>query len=136
MPVYNRHNEVFILDRKPGRVEARHFNIAQTALKRNKGPLRFKIPTLNHLDLLVQEDAWIVVDRVLHDMPVACWTDFDTDKRDNLHKPVTCEIRIYHFAARMVLRTALDVLANILGNSLAKRDNAGMDNIITMNKER
>ena len=68
MPAYyNRHNEIIILDSKPGEVEARHFNLAKSALRHTREPLRFKIPTLNHLDLLLQEDAWIVVDRVLLD---------------------------------------------------------------------
>ncbi len=71
MPVYNRHNEVTALDSKPGTVDAHYFNVAQTALKHIPGPIRFKIPTLNHLDLILQEDAWIIVDRVLHDMPAA-----------------------------------------------------------------
>ena len=47
---------------------ANYFNQAQTALKRIGEQIRFKIPELNHLDLILQEDAWIVVDRVLDDL--------------------------------------------------------------------
>ena len=110
MPAYTRHNDILILDRRPGNIDAHYFNQAQTALKRMGQQIRFKIPTLNHLDLIVQEDAWIIVDRVLDDVPVVAWTDFQTEHRDNLHQPITCEIRLYHFAARMVLKTTLDAM--------------------------
>jgi hypothetical protein len=120
MPPYTRHDEILILDRWPGNIDANYFNQAQTALKRIKEQIRFKVPTLNHLDLIVQEDAWIVVDRVLNDVPVVCWTDFQVEGRDSLHEPVPCEIRIYHFAARMILKTTLDAMKSILGQSVSE----------------
>lgn len=122
MPAYTRHNEVQFLDKWPGSVNADYFNQAQIALKRTRQIARFKIPTLNHLDLIVQNDAWIVVDRVLNDLPVVAWTDFETQGRDNLHEPIACEIRIYHFAARMVLKTTLDAMKDILAQSIATAD--------------
>jgi hypothetical protein len=122
MPPYNRHNEVLTLDKRPGTVDANYYNQVRTALKRIGAQIRFRIPKLNHLDLILQEDAWIVVDRVLNDVPIVAWTDFQTEGRDNLHQPVPCEIRLYHFAARMVLKTTLDAMESILGESLAERD--------------
>jgi hypothetical protein len=112
-----------ILDRRPGNVDPNYFNRAQTALKRIGEQIRFKIPKLSHLDLIVQEDAWIVVDRVLNDMPIVAWTDFETEGRDKLHEPVPCEIRLYHFAARMILNRTLDAMKVMLGESLAEGDN-------------
>ena len=135
MPPYTRHNEVLILDRRPGDVDANYFNQAHTALKRIGQQIRFKIPTLNHLDLIVQEDAWIVVDRVLNDIPVVAWADFQTDGRDNLYKPVACEIRLYHFAARMILRTTLDSMEDILGQSLAEKYNDESEKVLSFKKD-
>lgn len=135
MAAYNRHNEVIILDRRRGEVEAQYFNVAQTALKRSKQPIRFKIPSLNHLDLLVQDDAWIIVDRVLHDMPVVAWTDFDTDTRDNLHEPVACEIRLYHFGARMVLKTTLDAMQDILGQTLDRQQHDSANRVVSLKQD-
>lgn len=129
MSPYTRHNEVLILDRQPGNVDGNYFNRAQTALKRIGEQIRFKIPELNHLDLILQKDAWIVVDRVLNDMPIVAWTDFQTEGRDNLHEPVACEIRLYHFAARMILNRTLDAMEVILGESLAERDK---DEVVTV----
>ena len=135
MPAYTRHNEVLILDKRPDNVDAHYFNVAQTALKRIGEQIRFKIPTLNHLDLILQEDAWIVVDRVLNDMPVVAWTDFQTEGRDNLHEAVPCEIRLYHFAARMVLNTTLDAMEDILGQSLAEQQNDEAAMVLPLKKD-
>ena len=135
MPPYTRHNEVLILDRRPGNVDANYFNQAQTALKRIGQQIRFKIPTLNHLDLIVQEDAWIIVDRVLNDVPVVAWTDFQTEGRDNLHEPIACEIRLYHFAARMVLKTTLDAMEDILGQSLAEQNSDKPEKVLPFKKD-
>jgi hypothetical protein len=122
MPPYTRHNEVLILDKWAGDVDANYFNQTRTALKRIGKQIRFKIPDLNHLDLIVQDDAWVVVDRVLNDMPVVAWTDFQADGRDNLHEPIVCEIRIYHFAARIILKTTLDAMEYILRQSITDKD--------------
>jgi hypothetical protein len=135
MTHYTRHNEVLILDRRPGNVDAHYFNQAQTALKRIGQQMRFKIPTLNHLDLIVQDDAWIIVDRVLNDVPVVAWTDFQIDGRDSLHEPVPCEIRLYHFAARMILKTTLDAMEDILGQSLAEKYNDETEKVLPFKKE-
>ena len=135
MPPYTRHNEVPILDRRPGNVDANYFNQAKTTLKRVREQIRFKIPTLNHLDLIVQEDAWIVVDRVLNDIPIVAWTDFQTEGRDSLHEPIPCEIRLYHFAARMILKTTLDAMEAILGQSLGEHDKEEAATVLPFKKE-
>ena len=131
---YTRHNEVLILDSKPGDVEARYFNIVHTAMKRISKHWRTRIPGLNHLDLILQDDAWIIVDRVLNDMPVAAWTNFETGGRDNLNEPIPCEIRIYHFAARAVLQTTLDKMEQIVRDSLKEHQGDEEDNIIEFNE--
>ena len=121
MPTYTRHNEIQFLDSHQDTIEAKYFNLAQTALKRSKEPIRFRIPGLNHLDLLIQPDAWIIVDRVLYDMPIVAWSGFKTKSRDNLHEPVSCEVRLYHFAARVVLNTTLNAMQEILGQTLKEQ---------------
>ena len=135
MPLYTRHNEVMILDRRPGNVDPNYFNRAQTALKRIGEQIRFKIPKLSHLDLIVQEDAWIVVDRVLNDMPIVAWTDFETEGRDTLHEPVACEIRLYHFAARMILNRTLDAMEVMLGESLTEPDRDEAATVLPFKKD-
>ena len=123
------------MDSRPGNVDAHYFNQVQTAHKRVRQQFRFKIPTLNHLDLIVQEDAWIVVDRVLNDIPIIAWTDFQTEGRDSLHEPIACEIRFYHFAARMIMKTTLDAMEDILGQLVTKRDSKKPEKVLPLKKE-
>ena len=136
MADYTRHNEVQMLDSYADSIDARYFNVAQTALKRSKEPIRFKIPTLNHLDLLVQQDAWIIVDRVLYDMPIVAWTDFEIDDRDSLHEPIPCQVRLYHFAARMVLNTTLKAMQDILGHLIKEQVKDDDKKVVTLKKDK
>ena len=79
--LYTRHNEVPLLHNREGKVEAVYYNEVQTALKKLGRQIRFPIPKLKHLDLILQKDAWIVVDRALSDFPVLAWTSFQTENR-------------------------------------------------------
>jgi hypothetical protein len=134
MPIYTRHNEVIVLDRKSGTVDAHYFNIVQSALKTNHEPFRFRIPGLNHLDLIVQDDAWVVVDRVLNDVPVAAWTNFQTEGRDSLHEPIACEIRLFHFAARTILKTTLEAMEEKLGQTRSEQNEENTGKVLPFKK--
>ena len=118
--LYNRHNEVPLLHSREGKVEAVYYNEVQTALKQFGKQIRFPIPKLKHLDLILQKNAWIVVDRALSDFPVLAWTDFQTEDRSSLLEPVKCEVRIFHFAASMILRRTLEAMDLMLGEQLAE----------------
>ena len=115
--MYNRHLEVEALAIRPGRkVDAAHFNHVQSALKQLGPELRFRL--LKHLDLIVQKDAWIVVDRVLNDIPVVAWLEFDVAHRQSLHEPVVCEIRFWHAAAAMIMKRTLEIMDVMLDEEL------------------
>lgn len=116
---YTRHNEVPVFEYRDGVIDATHFNHVQVALKRLGDGIRLSIPRLKHLDLILQKDAWIIVDRVLNDLPVAAWTDFAVSHRDNLHEPVRCRIRLYHAYAGMILSRTLEAMELMLGEQLA-----------------
>jgi len=118
--LYTRHDEVTLLHDREGKVEAVYFNEVQTALKRFGRQIRFPIPKLKHLDLILQKDAWIVVDRALHDFPVLAWTRFQIEGRDSLQESIQCEIRIFHFAASMILRRTLEAMDLMLGEQLSE----------------
>lgn len=116
--MYTRHNEVPQLSSGPGEVNALYYNHVQTALKKLNNKIRLRIPTLKHLDLILQKDAWVIVDRVLNDVPVAAWTNFDTEDRNSLHEPIQCEIRYFHYAASMILDRTLEAMELMLGELL------------------
>lgn len=120
--LYTRHNEVPKLSTRAGKVEAIHFNHVHTGLKRIHSQLRYPIPTLKHLDLILQEDAWIVVDRVLNDIPIVCWTNFEVDHRESLHEPIKCEVFFFHYAATMIMNQTLEAMDMMLGEELSVID--------------
>jgi len=118
--MYTRHDEVPQYDSRSGKVDAIYYNHVQTALKKLGSQIRLQIPGLKHLDLIIQKDAWIIVDKVLNDVPVAAWTNFQTEHRESLHEPIPCTIRYYHYAARMVLNRTLEAMELLLGEELSR----------------
>lgn len=103
---------------RAGQVKALHYNHVQTGLHRLHVKLRYRIPKLKHLDLILQKDAWIVVDHVLNDMPIIAWTNFETEHRKTLHQDINCEIRLFHYAAEKILERTLDAMELLLSEEL------------------
>lgn len=118
---YTRHDEVPQLSSRAGKVDATYYNHVHTALKRLGNQVRFKIPKLKHLDLILQKDAWIIVDTVLNDFPIAAWTKFETEGRDSLHEPIQCEVLFFHYAASMILNSTLEAMDSLLVDALHKQ---------------
>ena len=117
--MYTRHNEIMMMEKRPGEnIQAVHYNHVQHALKTLGTQIRLAIPRLKHLDLILQKDAWIIVDRVLNDMPIVAWTEFEIHQRKNLHEPILCELRLYHYAAEMILDRTLEAMEMLLGENL------------------
>jgi hypothetical protein len=117
--MYNRLDDVPVYAQRAGSMDANYYNHVQLALKRLGSEIRLGIPGLKHLDLILQKDAWIIVDKVLNDVPVVAWTDFEVEHRDNLHQPVACRIKYYHANATLVMRRTLEAMDRILDEQLA-----------------
>ena len=118
MDLYTRHNEVPILSSRQTTVKANYYNHVQVALKKLGPQIRFRIPKLKHLDLILQKDVWVVVDQVLNDVPIIAWTAFEVQHRENLHEPIKCELRTWHAAAAMVRDRTLEAMEILLGEAL------------------
>jgi len=117
--MYSRHDDVPVYAHRDGKLDANYYNHVQLALNRLGNEIRLQIPKLKHLDLILQKDAWIIVDRVLNDVPVVAWTDFETDNRDNLHEPILCKVKHYHANAIMIMKRTLEAMDLLLGEQLA-----------------
>ena len=113
-----RLQNVPVYETRQSTVPAEHFNLARMALKRLKNPLRITLPKLRSLDLILEDDAWIVVDRELNDVPVLAWLEFVTKNRA-LHEPVPCRQNLYHMHGKIIVDKTLDAMALILGELLA-----------------
>lgn len=116
--MYTRLDDIPVFKRRASCMPALYFNHVQQGLKYLGESIRFPIPRLRTLDLILQKDAWIIVDRRLNDFPVAAWTCFDASHRDNLHEGIDCELRFYHQNAELVLERTLEAMEMILGEQL------------------
>jgi hypothetical protein len=120
--MYTRHDEVPVFEYRDGVLDAVYYNHVQVALNRLGESLRLSLPKLKTLELILQRDAWIIVDRAYNDLPVAAWTNFDVDRRDALHAPVHCQIRLFHANAGMLLKRVLEAMELLLGERLELED--------------
>lgn len=111
-----------VYERKETEVPANLYNLVAIALKRLKAPIRFELPRLRTLELLLDRDAWIVVDTRLNDIPVLAWLDFATQGRTSLHEPVPCYLNLYHVHGQMLLPRIIEAMEIILGEQLAGDD--------------
>ena len=100
---------------RDGTVSATHYNHVKVALRRSRGDVRLAIPRLKTLDLILQADAWIVVDRAFNDLPVVAWTDFRSADREGLHAPVPCRLRLFNAFAGVILKRTLEAMDLVLG---------------------
>jgi hypothetical protein len=122
--MYRRHEQILRLSAWPTRVEAKLFNLALRALGRAGGPVVLPMRGLKSLELIVQPEAWIIVDRSMNDLPIAAWTDFEADATRGLHQPVTCELRYYHGHAGVVIKKVLRRMEEGLGALLTEGEAA------------
>jgi hypothetical protein len=99
-------------------VPAPFFNRARLAVLRLGAPLFLHLKPLKHLGLVIEDDAWIVVDEVLNEYPIVAWVDFRIDHRDTLHEPIACRLLHYHEHAGRIVDTALKTMDAMLAERL------------------
>lgn len=128
--MYTRHDEVPVFEFRDGMLDANYYNHVHIALNRCGESLRLELPGLKTLELILQRDAWIVVDRALNDIPVVAWSDFNTEHRSSLHTPVPCRIRLYHANAGILLKRVLEAMELILGERVDETCSDEMAGII------
>lgn len=120
--MYTRHDEIPVLSHWSDHVEARHYNIVQRALKRMGPTIRLNLPGLKTLDLILQPDAWIIVDRAFNDVPVAAWSDFRPKKDRGLHEEVSCVLKYFHAHAALITQSVLALMDALLKDQLSDGD--------------
>lgn len=116
----SRLNDIPIIKSVPSYVGATHYNRVRLSQLRLDKTLRLELFSLRGLDISIDDEAWVCIDRTLGDLPVLAWTNFDTSSRSGLHQPVPCQLRFYHNHADLICGTVLDDLGRILERRLAK----------------
>jgi len=103
LPCYSRYR---------AKIEAPVYNRIKLAqIRGGKGKLhtlRFQLKELRHLDLIIDDETWICVDRDQNDIPIIAWLNFQTQHRQELHKPIDCEVYSYHAYADMIEQRVLN----------------------------
>ena len=115
--MHPRLEDVPVYETRLTTVAAAHYNLVHVARKRLEPSIRIALPGLRTLDLILDEEAWIVVDRALAEVPVVAWLEFRPGERA-LHEPVPCRMNLYHLAGRMVVPRTLEAMSLILGERL------------------
>lgn len=114
-------------------VKAHHYNLVQIALNRLGSPHRLSLPKLRTLDLHLEKEAWIVVDKSLNDIPVIAWTDFSATNRLSLHEEIPCIMRIYHSHAAILIEKIMEAMALLIGEQLEQPDTEAT--VLTLKKQ-
>lgn len=99
-------------------LDAALFNRVKVALLRLGSPIRFPLPRLRHLNMVLDHETWIVVDDTLNDMPVMAWVEFQTEHREALHTPIGCKLYAYHCHAEVIEGQVLESIADELAQRL------------------
>ncbi|MET0047767.1 MAG: hypothetical protein ABW066_08285 [Sedimenticola sp.] len=128
--MYTRHDEMPVFEYRDGQLDANHYNHVQVALNRLGELLYLELPSLRTLALILQRDAWIIVDRALNEVPVAAWTEFETEQRSDLHTPVPCRIRLFHAHAEKILERVIEAMELLLGEQLDDEAGQGTASVI------
>ncbi len=102
----------------PKKIEATCYNRGRLALLRYGSPLRVTLSQHRGLEIILNSEVWLCVDSLANDQPVLAWREFNIHARDNLYKPVTCKLFLYHNCAGLIMGSALDDLHQVLDQLL------------------
>ena len=85
------------------------------------------------LHCVLDDNAWIFIDGYINDMPLLAWTNFVP--RESINASITCELRLYHMHAGLLISKSLDALQNTLHGLLQEKYGAASyDEIIRINR--
>lgn len=80
--------------------------------------IRFPLPGLVPMEIVLEERLWVCVDPTLHDAPMLAWLRFEDAGRSALDAPVPCTVLQYHFGASRIREPALAEIAHELETRL------------------
>ena len=115
-------NGISPLRSMPKNIEAACYNHVRLAMHRLGKPLRVELPDHRGLDVILDNDCWLCVDRMQGDQLIMMWCEFDTRKHNSaLFEDVPCVLHLYHTHAGLIMGSALDALDQSLTEKLASQ---------------
>ena len=130
----SRLDDLPVFETRQVTMRAEDYNLVHIALNRLENPIRVELPRLRTLDLILEKDAWIVIDRSLNDIPVLAWIDFKVAHRQTLHEPVACERRTYHTHALIIADKVIEAMHLILGERLGAISPSTPEQVISIKR--
>ena len=117
-------------------VTAQNYNLVQIAFKRLGDPIEIPLTGLRRLELILDRDAWIVVDHDMNDIPILAWTDFQVEGRDALHESVPCQLKTYHMHATVILERVTEFMESELASRISEQQKAcEIENVVPLKKD-
>jgi len=105
---------------RDGEVAASLYNLWRRARLHLVFPLRIELSGMKQMQLILEEDSWVVVDTNQYDLPILAWLEFQDSGRSSLHTPVICKINFYHYMANQIQKTVLERMSNKLESLLSE----------------
>lgn len=84
-------------------------------------PLRATLSQHRGLEIILNSHAWLCVDSLADDQLTLEWREFSVHTRDNLYKPVSCKLHLYHSCAGLIMGSVLDDLHQVLDQILIQK---------------
>ena len=117
-------------------VPAAKYNLVVRAIKRLGEPLYIPLTGLRGLELIIDHETWVVVDRDLNEIPILAWTEFQVEDRSSIHEPVSCSLKLYHAHAQIILSQVQEYMSRELENRIAELKSADeAEKIIPIKKD-
>lgn len=105
MPVYAQRQDV---------VTAKLYNLWRRAKLHFPCPIRLPLADFPGMVMILEEREWVCANERQNDLPVLAWVEFEDKGRDALHKPVSCKLNYYHFAASKMRARTLELMEEML----------------------
>lgn len=89
-------------------MKADDYNAIRLGILRLGTPLSLNLDSVKGLRCVLDDHAWVFMDRFVDNMPLLAWMNFKS--RNTLNKKIPCELRLYHYRAGLLVDKGLDAL--------------------------
>ncbi len=107
-----------IMAQRDSHIDASTYNVWRRARNIWGAPMKMVLPQINEFRLHLTDNYWAVVDLSRNNALVLAWIDLDDQDRSSLHKPITCKLNYYHFAASAIRAKSLVLMEEMLSERL------------------
>jgi len=104
------------------------YNAVRLGILRLGNPLRLELEGIRGVYCILDNNAWVFLDGYIRDLPLLAWTNFKP--RESINASITCELRLYHMHAGMLISKSLDALQNTIRGLLEKKYGNPVDDTI------